>query len=673
MSTGAKIIDLVDDGSDDEIENEDADPQQNASSTEASVSVLVPVSLGESTSSSLGITRKRKHTQPQGTKTKVDSDIDVIDLVDDVRSFSSSLGVMTTTTKNKKKMSPQNNVVDGSVDVIDLIDSPPPVSAAVAVSATSVLAAVARKGMKRHKATNIINNSSNDNSNNNICSNDAAIAAAIAASEEDSYSYAAPAGIITSATDRSAIVTTSTATENLVVELGGNDSDNAILTHGTVENIQQVISLSQTTRTTTSSTKYYYWTCIPSIASSSSSSSDDNTTNTAGMIPGTVQHIQQKDQWSCGYRNYQMMLSAILPRLASSSNHMIYQRGYITRREIMRNTPNKLQQSPIILPSLKQTQKSIEDSWDEGFDPDGANHYRHKIVGKQSDSGKIGAMEVCNLFWYHGIDSVVIQFIKCYKSRQQLPYFIRNYFDDDSNSYTNNNNSNNNNNNNNNDACFIANKVLSDAYTESNFGISQQKQQQTTKNARTTNNAFIQKTKVPLYLQWEGHSVTIVGIEIQVKVKQNTSVIAASVAATATTAKNNNDNNYDYDFTLLVLDPLKSSIKIQKDLRICKLKQQQQQQQHTPISSSSSSSSSSLSSSSLLPNSVRLPWKDIQNKDTQIILCTLRSMTYQERMTCCDNGGSGRINSNNNNDNMHGRVITAAEAAVQKQVNHYGR
>ena len=48
-------------------------------------------------------------------------------------------------------------------------------------------------------------------------------------------------------------------------------------------------------------------------------------------------------------------------------------------------------------------------------------------------------------------------------------------------------------------------------------------------------------------------------------------------------------------------------------------------------------------------------------------------MTYQERMTCCDNGGSGRINSNNNNDNMHGRVITAAEAAVQKQVNHYGR
>ncbi|OEU16616.1 hypothetical protein FRACYDRAFT_239213 [Fragilariopsis cylindrus CCMP1102] len=566
MSTGAKltnlqgeqqqqqeIIDLVDDGSDDEIENEDADPQQNASSTEASVSVLVPVSLGESTSSSLGTTRKRKHTQPQGTKTKVDSDIDVIDLV----------------------------------------------------------------GEMKHQ----YHYYSNDNSNNNICSNDAAIAAAIAASEEDSYSYAAPAGIITSATNRSTIVTTSTATENLVVELGGNDSDNAILTHGTVENIQQVISLSQTTRTTTSSTKYYYWTCIPSIASSSSSSSDDNTTNTAGMIPGTVQHIQQKDQWSCGYRNYQMMLSAILPCLASSSNHMIYQRGYITRREIMRNTPNKLQQSPIILPSLKQTQKSIEDSWDEGFDPDGANHYRHKIVGKQSDSGKIGAMEVCNLFWYHGIDSVVIQFIKCYKSRQQLPYFIRNYFDDDSNSYTNNNNSNNNNNNNNNDACFIANKVLSDAYTESNFGISQQQQQQqqqqTTKNARTTNNTSIQKTKIPLYLQWEGHSVTIVGIEIQVKVKQNTNMIAVSVAATATTAKYNNDNNYDYDFTLLVLDPLKSN--------------------------------------------------------TQIILCTLRSMTYQERMTCCDNGGSGRIHSNNNNDNMHGRVITAAEAAVQKQINHYGR
>jgi hypothetical protein len=650
-----QIIDLVDDDSDDEIENEKNDPQQHRSSTEVSVSS--------------GVTRKRKPTQSQGTKTEVDSDVDVIDLVDDVSSCPTSSGVMTTTTiENKsKKMSPQDNVVDDVVDVIDLINGPPTVSAAVSA------AAVARKGAKRQKSTSIINNSNNNNNNNNtndndnICSNDAAIAAAIAASKENAYSYTAPAKIKTSAT--------STAKLNLVVELGGNDNDNAILTHGIVENIQQVISSSylpsRTTTTTTSSTKYYYWTCIPSN-SSPSSSSDDNTTNTTGMIPGIVQHIQQNDRWSCGYRNYQMMLSAILPRLASSSNHMIYQRGYITRREIITNTTHKAQQLPIILPSLKQTQKSIEDSWDEGFDPNGANHYRHKIVGKQSNSGKIGAMEVCNLFWYHGIDSVVIQFIKCYKSRQQLPYFIRNYFgyDNDNNSYTNNNN------NKNKDACFIANKVLSDAYTESNFGISQQQQQQqqTTKNACTTNNTFLQKTKLPLYLQWEGHSVTIVGIEIQIKVKQNTNMVAASVAATATTAKNNNDNDYDHDFTLLVLDPMKSSPKIKNDLRICKLKQQQQQQ-HTSSLSSSSSPSSPSSPSSLLPNSVRLEWKDIQNKDMQIILCTLRSMTYQERMKCCDNGGSGRSNNNNNNNNnnMHGRVITAAEDAVQKQINHYGR
>ncbi|KAL3911027.1 MAG: hypothetical protein SGILL_007448, partial [Bacillariaceae sp.] len=40
-------------------------------------------------------------------------------------------------------------------------------------------------------------------------------------------------------------------------------------------------------------------------------------------ICSTVQHIQQRDQWSCGFRNLQMMLSAIIPHVPS--NHAMFQ------------------------------------------------------------------------------------------------------------------------------------------------------------------------------------------------------------------------------------------------------------------------------------------------------------------------------------------------------------
>lgn len=151
----------------------------------------------------------------------------------------------------------------------------------------------------------------------------------------------------------------------------------------------------------------------------------DNCTITSGLIslliqtlpPGccccwqsTLQHIQQKDSWSCGYRNLQMLLSALLPLLP---DHHVYWNDH------------PRDGTTIEIPSLPALQHCLEESWRQGYDPAGARYYQHQIVGK---SKWLGAVEVTSLLNYFGIDATVVQFIKCTSSRQLLGPFCEAYF-----------------------------------------------------------------------------------------------------------------------------------------------------------------------------------------------------------------------------------------------------
>mmetsp|Transcript_43246 Transcript_43246/g.104738 ORF Transcript_43246/g.104738 Transcript_43246/m.104738 type:complete len:332 (+) Transcript_43246:2868-3863(+) len=245
----------------------------------------------------------------------------------------------------------------------------------------------------------------------------------------------------------------------------------------------------------------------------------------------SVQHIKNASTWDCGFRNLQMMLSALLPNL--QADHNVFK--YIPLR---RPVP--------VVPTVTQLESSLEEAWAEGFDPKGAEHYCHKILDRQL---WIGTMEVASLLWYFGVDATVVQFINCQESRNMLPKFVKAYFSKALDR----------------GGCpFNSNCVGSNPHAKALLDV-----------VTVHDNIVVEDScschLLPLYLQWEGHSVTIVGIE--------------------------------EDGTFLVYDPSKNGQRIQHNL------------------------TSNRSFSPLRLNSVaKVSTKDLLAKDTQIILCTLLSL-----------------------------------------------
>jgi hypothetical protein len=246
----------------------------------------------------------------------------------------------------------------------------------------------------------------------------------------------------------------------------------------------------------------------------------------------SVQHIQQRGNWDCGFRNLQMILCALLPHLDAS--HMTFK--HIPLRK---PTP--------VVPRLRHIAESLEQAWAAGFDKKGAEHYSHKIVDRCS---WIGAIEVATLLNFYGVDATVVQFINRPESRSLLPKFVKAYFAKVNGT----------------DGCaFSSQGATSKSIVESllDFASSHEK---------IGADKACSCQLIPLYLQWEGHSVTIVGIE--------------------------------EDDTFLVYDPAKNGQTLMSAL---------------------------ITKSSLAPlrlNSIGwVTTKSLLTKDTQIILCTLLSLS----------------------------------------------
>lgn len=185
-------------------------------------------------------------------------------------------------------------------------------------------------------------------------------------------------------------------------------------------------------------------------------------------------HIQQRDKWSCGFRNLQMLLVTLVPSLPPE--HIYFDNGSWNGQAFR-------------VPSLQQLQASLERSWRAGYDPDGAQHYQNRILGKNS---KIGAVEVSTTLSFMSIDSVVVQFITCPESRGKLGPFCSTYFGKEA------------------DCCPFCRTVA----IPSCLTIAKQVVNSTCRivpSARRSKRCGC--PVIPLYLQWEGHSVTIIGVE----------------------------------------------------------------------------------------------------------------------------------------------------------------
>ena len=244
-------------------------------------------------------------------------------------------------------------------------------------------------------------------------------------------------------------------------------------------------------------------------------------------------HYRQGDKWSCGYRNLQMMLSSLLPLLPAGHPYFASGNGGVANAN--GDTHSRMPPSTIL-----DIQLLLERAWKEGFDPEGAKHYQGKIRGK---SRWIGAVEVASLLTSLSVDCTVVQFVRRDSSRRLLVDFLWQYFDSQSGfdrcQHDANNGDGGTRTSTGNGACTgdLAKIILSNC----GHGVAITR---TTNAAAKDGGACMSSSPlVPIYLQYPGHSVTIVGIE-----------------------RIFHDGGANVSFNYLAIDPMKDGTTIRKEL-----------------------------------------------------------------------------------------------------------
>jgi len=337
---------------------------------------------------------------------------------------------------------------------------------------------------------------------------------------------------------------------------------------------------------------------------------EDDTGSKAIISIGTgIVHISQSDSWSCGYRSAQMVLSYLLPLLKQQMQPSSAVNGACEVIDLTMDTsPLKIDpkcsfnqaQSEVLAtvdvpPLISTIQEGIEKSWTEGFDPKGAAHYKYRI---RNSNARIGAVEVATLFRYWFLDATVVQFVKVTSSRRMLGPFVWTYFA--TNTLTNRNEEND-------------GKSRPDFYHVGQartaadiLNLAQQRWEVQDSHQLHTN--MQSSSGCPLYLQWEGHSVVVVGIERNIKEKKRNQQTVKKLKSSDSTSL-----PQDPDYNLLVFDPSNSC---------CTLKSALREYTHNHDGKYLKT----------ILSIIRLPVDRLKHKDIQIIHCSPRLLSSMERL-----------------------------------------
>ncbi|KAJ2083738.1 hypothetical protein H4R24_000601 [Coemansia sp. RSA 988] len=155
-------------------------------------------------------------------------------------------------------------------------------------------------------------------------------------------------------------------------------------------------------------------------------------------------------RWACGYRNCQMLISALMAqqmRTTDFGSASRFPRGHV--------------------PGVDELQQMLELAWRDGYDPEGAAQLRHRVVGTRK---WIGATEVYCIMAHLGVATRIVDFPRPSASNGTHPLLFAWVID----YYT---------------AANPAPPGASDA-------------------------SVCLTARFPLYLQHQGHSRTIVGVEV---------------------------------------------------------------------------------------------------------------------------------------------------------------
>lgn len=302
-------------------------------------------------------------------------------------------------------------------------------------------------------------------------------------------------------------------------------------------------------------------------------------------------HIQQRDRWSCGYRSLKMMLSStiqlfppthaffkIFPQqqrppsqesLEGSSNSS----ALVIRQQLQRPLGS------VVIPGIAAIQEHMERSWKQGFDPKGAKFFDNVVVGKNA---RIGAVEVASLlsFWY--VDCTLIQFVNSDRSRKFLGPFVSSYFSL---------------------PIALDSTLLVKASTHLSLVKGTMKMIRNGTNSKQQPPSLSPHHALPLYLQWEGHSVTVIGYEVISSSKEKTMA------------------------NLLVLDSLKDFASFFSTLE--RSNASETERKHNAYAQYAHDSKSDIERS--IVNATRLPITRVEKRNTQLVLTSPKEISDSHR------------------------------------------
>jgi hypothetical protein len=248
-----------------------------------------------------------------------------------------------------------------------------------------------------------------------------------------------------------------------------------------------------------------------------------------------------------------------------------------------------------IPPLISTIQEGIEKSWTEGFDPKGAAHYKYRI---RNSNARIGAVEVATLFRYWFLDATVVQFMKVTSSRRMLGPFVWTYFA--TSTLTNRQEENDG------KSCPDFYHV-SQARTAADI-LNMAQQRWEVQDSHQLHNNMQSSSSCPLYLQWEGHSVVVVGIERNIKGKERNQQTVKKFKSSESTSL-----PQDPHYNLLVFDPSNSCSTLKSALR---------EYIHNHDGKYLKT----------ILKIIRLPVDRLNHKDIQIIHCFPRLLSSKERL-----------------------------------------
>ena len=238
----------------------------------------------------------------------------------------------------------------------------------------------------------------------------------------------------------------------------------------------------------------------------------DNVFFSHELFLNQISYFAQKDNFSCGYRNLQMILSANVPYFHPTHPYFQQMSGMIGSS------------SYSAIASIHTIQTLMQISWLDGFDPEGSKHFNHNMsLNNNNNSSWIGCVDVSFLLNFLSIDNIVVQFNskdgggdnRCFLTR-----FLWKYYQNSNNTQ------------NVRSGVDIQN-VLTSASAAHIANFIQ----------NPTPSRIIEYYASPIYLQWHGHSVTVIGIQRHGSKESNI-----------------NKKKIFFEYDLIVLDPKPNKI-----------------------------------------------------------------------------------------------------------------